>query len=63
MDTGNRLTAVRGKGRGEKWWEKGKGVVKEHGCMTIRCGDGLWEWGWGGTVEGKGGEIGTTVME
>ena len=43
----NRLTAVRGEvGTG---WEKVKGWVKEHVCMTHGqeqgCGDWLWEWG------------------
>ena len=51
MDTGNRLTAARGEG-GKGYWMnegEGRGLAKEHICMTYRhrqqCGDGQQEGG------------------
>ena len=65
METVDKLTATRGKGEGEEWWQEGKG-----NSQRTRMND-PWTWTmvWGWTVvDGAGqrrtrGEIGTTVIE
>ena len=60
---------ILGKGEGEEdtSGRKGKGLVKEPIWMTHghgqQCGDWLWEHVVGCVEKGKGGKIGTTVIE
>ena len=66
METWNRLTVTGGERQGYDG-KKEKGLDKEQVWMTHRqgqqCGDGLWEQGVGWVEEGKGGKVGTTVIE
>ena len=61
METWNRLTATRRQGEGDNG-KKGKGLDKEHACMTHGHGQQTvgvdsGSRGW----EGKGGKIGTII--
>ena len=56
MDTGNRLTAVRGEGRGGDWMKEGEEIRQRTETQTTVC-EGL-GWGRGWVEVGKGGEMG-----
>ena len=57
----------RGEGERDNGGKKGKGLIKEHVWMTDghgqQCEKWLQEWGLRWAEEGKGGKIGTTIIE
>ena len=67
METGNKLTAARGRRGWGEWWKEGKGIrqrtyMNDPWIWTMvggLTGSGVMGW----AEEGKGGKIGTAVIE